>query len=474
MICNIDKLRPNCFSTVKSTILIMGVMFFGLNVSAQKIDQLASTPPMGWNSWDCFGMDVTENQVKATADYMAENLKQYGWKYIVLDMGWNYGKGVNTSNFMIPDPPQCIDTYGRLIPNPDKFPSSVKGKGLKNLADYVHKKGLKFGIHIMRGIPWQAVEKNTPVKGTGFRAKNIATEVDACRWFHGLVTVDMSKAGAQEYYNSILEMYAEWGIDYIKADDMLSNPYHKEEIEAVAKAIKKSNRTIVLSLSPGRHLSLNNVNHLRQNANLWRISGDMWDTWQDIEEAFKICRQWQNYIQYGHWPDCDILPLGKLRINGTDGMLAKKIGVPMEKTINEYSRLTNDEKFTLFTLWSIFRSPLMMGGDLLQLDEITSQILTNKEVLSVNQQSTNNYELRATKNEIVWVADDPDSGGKYLAFFNLDNSYNRDIKVDWKELGISGKYTVRDLWKKKKLGKFSDYFETEIKPHGCGLYKIYD
>jgi hypothetical protein len=416
-------------------------------------------------------MDVTEDQIKATADYMAESLREYGWEYIVLDMGWNYGEGLNTSNFRISSPPQCIDAYGRLIPNPDKFPSSVNGKGLKELADYVHSRGLKFGIHIMRGIPWQAVEKNTPIKGTDYRAKDIATEADACRWFHGLVTVDMSNPGAQEYYNSIVEMYAEWGVDYIKADDMLPN-YRYEEIEAVAKAIKKAGRPIVLSLSAGP-LSVDNIKHLRQNANLWRISGDMWDTWQYIEEAFKLCRQWQDYVTPGHWPDCDMLPLGKLRINGTDGLLARKIGLPREETVNEYSRFTDDEKYTHFTLWSIFRSPLMMGGNLLQLDDITSEILTNKEVLAVNQNSTNNHEFRVTENEIIWIADDPESDGKYVAIFNLKDNEKLDININWEELGIKGKYKVRNLWQKKKTGKFTGGFNVEVNPHGCGLYKIF-
>jgi len=451
--------------------LILGVlMFFCLNISAQEIGQLAKSPPMGWNSWDCFGMDVTGSQIKTTADYMAENLKKFGWEYIVLDMGWNYGKGLNTSNFRIKEPPLCLDSYGRLIPNPEKFPSSANGAGLKTLADYVHSKGLKFGIHIMRGIPWQAVEENTIIKGTNYRAKDIATGKDSCSWFHGLVTIDMSKPGAQEYYDSLIEMYAEWGVDYIKADDMLS-PYHKNEIEAVSKAIKKVERPIVLSLSAGP-LEVDKISHLRQNANLWRISGDMWDCWQYIEKSFKLCRQWQNYVISGHWPDCDILPLGKLRINGTDGLFAHKIGLPKEETINEYSRFTDDEKYTLFTLWSIFRSPLMMGGDLSQLDNLTFSLLTNKEVLAVNQKSINNHEIRATGNEIVWVADDSGTGAKYVALFNINDNNQDKIKVTWDSIGISGKYEILDLWKNKKIGKYKKEFEALINPHGCGFFKM--
>jgi len=455
---------------MKKQILLILVTFLFLNACTQEIPQLAKTPPMGWNSWDCFGMDVTENQMKATGDYMAENLKEYGWEYIVLDMGWNYGEGLNTNNFRMRNPPQYIDEYGRLIPNIRKFPSSENGNGLKSLADYVHSKGLKFGIHIMRGIPWQAVEKNTPIKGTTYKAKDIINYADSCRWYHGLIGVDMAKPGAQEYYNSLIEMYADWGVDYIKADDIL-RPYRSMDIEAISKAIKKTERPIVLSLSAGP-VSTGETDHLRMNANLWRLSGDMWDDWSCIKNTFDWCRAWQDYIMPNHWPDCDMLPLGKLRINGTDGALANKIKKPREETINEYDRLTNDEKYTLMTLWSVFRSPLMMGGDLLQLDDFTFRLLTNKEVLAVNQGSSNNHELRATGNEIIWVADEPETGAKYVAMFNVGNDDAIKIKLLLDELGISGKVSVRDLWQQKNIGKFNDYFETSINPHACGLYKI--
>jgi len=440
-----------------------------LNISAQNIEPLAETPPMGWNSWDCFGMDITEDQVKANADYMAEHLKHFGWEYIVLDMGWNYDEGLNTSNFRIENPPQCIDSYGRLVPNIKKFPSSANENGLKALADYVHSKGLKFGIHIMRGIPWQAVEKNTVIKGSKYKAEDIATEVDACSWFHGLVTVDMTKPGSQEYYNSLIDMYAEWGVDYIKADDML-NKYHKEEIEAISSAIKKAGRPIVLSLSAGP-MSVNLIDHLRQNANLWRISGDMWDDWSYIVESLELCRKWQNYVIPNHWPDCDMLPLGKLRINGTDGLLAKKIGQLPEETIDEYSRVTDDEKYTLMTLWSIFRSPLMIGGNLQELDELTLKLLTNREILAVNQKSSNNREISFRDSISIWTADNKENRMKYIAVMNISNA-TRTIILPLENLGITKKIKVRDLWNKTEIDKTENVYSITIPPHGAGLYSV--
>lgn len=457
---------------MKKQILFILSAFILLNASAQKFDQLAKTPPMGWNSWDCFGMDVTESEMKASADYMAKNLKKFGWNYVVLDMGWNFGEGLNTWNYKKKNPPQVMDEYGRLVPNIRKFPSSAEGKGLKPLADYVHSLGLTFGIHIMRGVPWQAVEKDIRIKGTSIGLKSIATEVNKCSWFNGMLPIDMTKPGAQEYYDSLVEMYAEWGVDYIKADDMLKDPYHSQEIEAMQNAIKKVGRPIVLSLSP-QVVSVENADHLRKNANLWRISGDMWDHWSFIKQAFAYCRIWQNYITPNHWPDCDMLPLGRLRINGTDGMLAKAVNLEREKTVNEYSRLTCDEQYTLVTLWSIFRSPLMMGGNLLDMDKHTNQLITNKEVIKLNQNSKNNRELKATDNEIIWVADDPVSGAKYIALFNVGDDTPMNIKVTWEELNISGKYTVRDLWKKKNLGRFNTSFERIVPPHGVSLVKIF-
>lgn len=458
------------------TLLVFILSIVGFTSSAKKSIRepdsagLAVSPPMGWNSWDCFGMDVTDEQLKATAGYMAKNMKNSGWEYIVLDMGWYYGEGLNTNNFNMINPPQYIDEYGRLIPSLRKFPSASGGRGLKPVADYIHDLGLKFGIHIMRGIPRQAVEKNTPVKGTKYHAKDFVSYTDTAVWYHGMYGIDMNKPGAQEYYNSLLELYSEWGVDFLKADDII-RPYQRKEIEGISSAIKKADRPIVLSLSAGPS-PVAEIEHFRANANLWRISGDMWDDWKFLQTAFHLCREWQLYAQPNHWPDLDILPLGKLRMNGTDGMLAKALKMKKEETLNEYSRFTADEKYTLLTLWMIFRSPLMMGGNLLENDESTLQLLTNKEALAVNQNSKNNHELKAINGEIVWVADDPDSGAKYVALFNTGDQKDLDIGVTWKELGISGDYTIRDLWKKSDIGKFSNNFSASIPPHGARLLKL--
>ena len=183
--------------------------------------KLAMTPPMGWNSWDCFGLDVNEAEIKENAKYMATHLKEYGWEYIVVDLGW-YAPEVTTTNYKKKNIPMITDEFGRLIPVEERFPSSAGGKGFKPLADYIHSLGLKFGIHIMRGIARQAYFQKSKIMGSKATAYDIAEPFDTCNWCNNMYGVDASKEGAQEYYNSIFKLYAEWGVDFIKADDTMS------------------------------------------------------------------------------------------------------------------------------------------------------------------------------------------------------------------------------------------------------------
>jgi hypothetical protein len=412
----------------------------------------ASTPPMGWNSWDSFGAAVTEEQVRANADYMAEHLAKHGWKYVVVDIQW-YEPEARGHNYR-PDAVLTMDAYGRLLPAVNRFPSSADGKGFKPLADYMHGKGLKFGIHIMRGIPRQAADKDLPIPGTEFRAAAVADKNNACSWNPDMYGVDMSKEGGQAYYNSIFALYAEWGVDYVKVDD-ISSPYHADEISGVRKAIDKTGRAIVLSLSPGP-APVESVPHLMQNANLWRISGDFWDNWPALEAQFHLCRRWAPYIRPGHWPDADMLPLGRL-------------GGPGARTCG----LTKDEQVALMTLWAIFRSPLMFGGDLPGNDDFTLSLITNDEVLAVNRNSTANRPLFTRNDLIAWIADVPGSGDKYVAMFNIGKGEGpAEIGVLFEDLGLKQKCGVRDLWTHKDLGEFEKQFAQKIPRHGGGLYRI--
>ena len=362
----------------------------------------APAPPMGWNSWDCFGATVTEEQTKANADYMAEHLAAHGWQYIVVDIqwyepqsrGWDYAR----------NPKPVLDEYGRLWPVPAKFPSSAEGKGFQPLADYVHGKGLKFGIHLMRGIPREAVKRDCRILGTDVTASAIANTRSICPWNPDMYGVDMSRPGAQAYYDSVFKLIASWEVDYVKVDD-LSRPYHaqKSEIEAIRKAIDGCGRPIVLSTSPGA-TPLEVAEHVAIHANLWRLTDDFWDSWPLLKQEFEICHRWSPYAGPGHWPDPDMLPLGAIHV-----------GPRMNKGWTKFSR---DEQRTLMTLFCIVRAPLMFGGHLPWNDEFTLSLVTNDEVLAVDQRSLRNRQLFRRDDLIAWTADVPDSTDKYLALFN--------------------------------------------------------
>ena len=414
----------------------------------------AAMPPMGWNSWDCYGTSVTEAQVKANADYMAKHLQPHGWQYIVVDIQWSepnaqaHGYRANAE--------LAMDGYGRLIPAPNRFPSSAGGQGFRPLADYVHGLGLKFGIHIMRGIPRRAVAQNLPVEGAKARAGEVADIHSICPWNSDMYGVDMSRAGGQAYYDSLLRLYAAWGVDYIKADD-IARPVHREEIEALHRAIGKTGRSIVLSLSPGP-ATLKDLAFLQENANLWRISDDFWDDWGSLRQMFLLLSVWGGVGRPGAWPDADMLPLGH-------------IGLRAERGDDRTSRFTHDEARTVMSLWSVAQSPLMFGGDLPTSDEFTQGLLTNDEVLAVDQAGAHGYPFWQSGEQVAWVADGADGKEKYLGVFNAGERA-RPIRVDWGALKLPERCTLRDLWAKKDVEAAAGGYTFQLAPHASGLYRV--
>jgi alpha-galactosidase len=312
---------------ISSTVLsLLSFLLIGPFANAQ----VAKTPPMGWNSYNCFGSAVHEDEVKANADYLAQHLKQFGWQYVVVDFLWSYdnppGSTIgNSFQMRLQDgsyiPWLSMDEWGRLTPNVNKFPSSFGGKGFKPMGDYIHSLGLKFGIHLMRGIPRQAVWAKSPVMGTnGITADMIADTSSTCPWMNQMYGLDMSKPGAQEYLNSLLKLYVEWGVDFLKVDD-IARPYHKAEIEGYKKAIDQSGREIVLSLSPGE-TPRKDAEHASQYANMWRMADDFWDNWEMMLHMFNYAKTWEGVGGPGHWPDCDMLQIGKLSKRGPVGLNA--------------------------------------------------------------------------------------------------------------------------------------------------------
>jgi len=357
----------------------------------------APTPPMGWNSWDSYGCTVNEERTLANADYLTARLAEFGWKYVVVDIRWYESK---VYGFQLDRPTEVVmDAWGRFTPHTGKFPSASGGKGFRPLADRIHGSGLKFGLHLMRGIPRRAVELDTPILGTDFSARDVADTASTCSWNPDMYGVDTTKPGAQAYYDSVFKQFADWGVDFVKIDD-LSSPYHAAEIEAIRAAIDRCGRPIVFSTSPG-NTPLEQKNHIVRFANMWRILGDVWDEWDSVAQEFDVCRDWASTSRPGAWPDCDMIPLGAIRTFE-----------------NDWTRFSRDEQISFMTLLLIARSPLMFGGDLTRMDDFTLSLLTNPEVLDVNQKASHSRELWRNDDFIAWMSDAPDGKSRYLAVFN--------------------------------------------------------
>ncbi len=437
-----------------------------LSFSSHLVAQVAVHPPMGWNSYNCFGSAVHEDEVKANADYMALHLKKYGWQYVVVDFLWSYD---NPPGSTIGNPYQkrlqdgsyipwlSMDQWGRLTPQPDKFPSAFGGHGFKPLADYIHSLGLQFGIHVMRGIPRQAVWAKTPVMGApGIDASMIADTSSICPWMNHMYGLNMNQPGAQAYLNSLLTLYAGWGVDFIKVDD-LSRPYSNAEVEGYKKAIDQCGRPVVLSLSPGA-TPVAQAAHATQYSNMWRMADDFWDNWKEMLQMMNYAKQWEGIGGPGHWPDCDMLQIGKLSKRGPVGE-------------ERYSRFTEDELYTHISFWSIYKSPLMIGGNLPENRELEQTILTNEEVLAVNQQGLHPKQILKTDSCLIWISEAAAGAGYYVAMFNIGD-HALPVAFDFAAAGLKGKMQIRDLWKKTTIGMFRNKFSQQINAHGSLLLKI--
>ncbi len=412
---------------------------------------LAPTPPMGWNSWNSFATTITEAQALETAAIMSEKLLPFGYDVFTIDIQW-YEPGAASYEYS-KTPKTTLDNWGRCIPATNRFPSAANGKGFAEIAANVHALGLKFGIHIMRGIPRRAVELDLPVLGASARAADIADTESVCSWNPDMFGLDMKKPGAQAYYDSIFALYASWGVDFIKLDDM-SRPYdaHAAEIEAVHKAIAKTGRPMILSLSPGE-TPVSRGDHVRKHAEMWRISDDLWDDWDLLEPQFTRLENWNPYRRPGAWPDPDMLPLGRLALGERD------------------TAFTPDEQQTLMTLWAITRSPLIMGGDLRHLDAETLRLLTNRDVLAVDQLSTDNqphFELDGAR---FWSAREPMGGDYYLAMFNVTDA-EKQVRFPLARLRLVKVGVMRDLWSGEDLGPATGKITMTLPAHGSALLRL--
>ncbi len=434
---------------------------------------LAPTPPMGWNSWDAYGLTINEADFKGNASVLA-GMARYGWKYAVVDEGWYMA---NPDGKSVEDDQYLWNGNGLLIPAPDRFPSAADGAGFKPLADWVHTQGLKFGLHIIRGIPRQVVKANLPIAGTSFTAQDAADTTSPCPWDQGNWGIKDNAAG-QAYYDSMMKMYAGWGLDFIKVDCISDRPYRVTEIRQIAEAIKKTGRPIVLSLSPGP-ASLKNAVELGSYAQMWRITDDHWDVWTathapgqgefpfGIKDEFDRLAAWSIYVNPGNWPDPDMLPWGWLGPHPGLGEARR-------------SRETHDEQQTEFTLWAIARAPLIVGANLTRLDDFTRSLMTNQTMLFMNQNVTYSHPVDVTGlagfgHARVWRATIDSPGARnyaeFFAFFNLDDQ-PVTLKATWKELGLDGsKYQAENVWTDDAY-KETKELKMTLPAHGSTVYEV--
>ena len=410
---------------------------------------------MGWNSWDCYGAAVTEDIVRKNADFMAKHLKKYGWEYITVDIQW-YEPDVKTHEYT-PFAKLCIDEYSRVIPAENRFPSSAGGKGFAPLAEYVHSLGLKFGIHIMRGIPRQAVYERTKIKGTDKTAADIAKTDSICAWNTDMYGVDPAKPGAKEYYDSIFELYASWGVDFVKCDDIARElPKEESELIMLSDSLKNCGRDMVLSLSPGPAL-LEKAELYKQVSNMWRITDDFWDNWQLLYNMFERCEKWAPHNGAGHWADADMLPIGYIKQDYSPDIT---------------TQFTKDEQVTMLTLWSIFRSPLIIGGEMTKFDDFTMSLLTNEGILKMHRNARHSHQVwrrEMNGSEIVlWTAADAE-GGQYAALFNIGENA-ADISVPLTELEIYETKDITELWSNEAF--HADNISADLAPHSARAYYL--
>jgi hypothetical protein len=420
-------------------------------------NKLAQTPPMGWNSYDAFGDNVVESEVLANARYIAEKMQAVGWDTVVVDYCWSDPGAHDNNRNARTNAPLAADKFGRLLPAPNRFPSAVDGAGFKPLADAVHALGLKFGIHVMRGIPRNSVKANLPIENSDFTAADAGNTNDICRWCPDMFGVSSNAAG-QAWYDSCARLWAAWGVDYIKVDD-LSRPYHTAEVEMIRNAIDRSGRGIVFSTSPGE-TPIVDAAHISTHANLWRVSDDFWDNWKSLDHEFTLGARWRDFAGPGHWPDADMLSVGHLSVGN------RSVGH------DRFSHFTRDEQITLLSLWSLLPSPLMIGANLPDNDAWTLALLTNPEVIAVNQDALGQPAQRLTNilaGAEIWTKKLADKS-LAVGIFNRGKT-NMPVNLVWHDLGLRTNRAVRDLWLRKDLGRAKN-FTAEIPPHGCVLLRV--
>jgi hypothetical protein len=424
------------------------------NASAED-NGLERTPVLGWSSWSFLRKQPTADRMKAQAFALHNSgLQEIGYEYINLDDFWYQCPGPQGPN---------VDTYGRWITDSSKFLPQGNTDGIKVVADYIHSLGMKFGIYVTPGISRQALERNTPIKGTSYTAAQIAEPSVKENNYNckGMVRIDYSKPGAQEYTNSWVEMLAAWGIDYIKIDGVTDS--NAADVKAWSNAIRQSGRPMVLDVTQGDFTSAI-APTLKKYANQWEFAPDVecyrcekdgssypLTSWADVANRFNYVAEWQPYAGPGGFNDYDSIEIGNGSNNG----------------------LTPVERQTQISLWALGASPLILGVDLTHLDPTDLQkYLKNSAVLAVDHDSIPAKRVLNTGNQQVFAKREP-NGDAIVGLFNTGEKAV-GVSVPTSTVGLpenkSG-YSLHDLWT-GETKKTSSTISAVVPSHGVVLYRV--
>ncbi len=394
---------------------------FRINVG----DTIALTPPMGWNSWNCWGGQIDQKKTLAAAKAIVRHgLDQHGWTYVNIDDAWQGKRG---------------GPHHAIQPDPKRFPD------MKGLCDEIHGMGLKVGIY------------STPWVTTYARRIGGSSENENGEWTHpgnGPKTVNKKilpwAIGKYSFAKNDAKQWAEWGIDYLKYD---WNPIEVPETAEMDRALRESGRDVVLSLS--NSTPFKSIGELGKIANCWRTTGDIKDTWESMWKKGFTQDKWAPFQQPGHYNDPDMLVVGH-------------VGWGKPHPTN----LTPDEQYTHISIWCLLSAPLLLGCDLEKLDDFTLGLLTNDEVIAVNQDLLCKQAVKVAGSGKRMVFAKPlEDGSRAVGLFNLGDQ-EETVEVKWSDLGIHGTQTVRDLWRQKDLGKFADGYSAPVASHGVVLVRV--
>lgn len=388
-------------------------------------ETIALTPPMGWNSWNCWGSAVdAEKVLKSARCLVSSGLIHHGWTYINIDDAWQ-GKRGGPFN---------------AIQGNEKFPD------MKGLCDTIHKMGLKVGIY---STPWTTSYANH-IGGSAENPEGMWSPPTIPKRGNVNRKILPWAIGQYHFAANDAEQWAAWGLDYLKYD---WNPNEPPETREMYAALRVSGRDFVFSLS--NHAPFTNAPALSKIANCWRTTGDIRDNWDSMSKKGFGEDKWEPFAAPGHWNDPDMLVVGCVGW-----------GTPHP------TNLTPGEQYTHITLWCLLSAPLLLGCDLEKLDDFTLNLLTNDEVLAVNQDALGKQALCVAKDGDLRVyAKDLEDGSKAVGLFNLGQT-EALVTVKWSDVRLSGRRSVRDLWRQKDLGGFDGRLQLPVGPHGAELVKI--